>query len=188
VSRSFKDIIAGTYFGRLFQADKFIFLVIFLFFAGSVGANLMRLQTSPFFIWDMYSRRVDTAQTYRLLEIGYNGNKWVNLRHSWNEPEKTILNMPLRNYLDIRDHHGADPFGVYLRSYWLKKHPAFAAVAGQLYNTPLELDEFPGWYRRWLSAVVGEPVEKVVVLEKKLAFSADGGLREISSDTVLVIR
>jgi hypothetical protein len=188
VPRSVKDIIAGTYFGRLFRADKFIFLAIFLFFAGSVLASLMRLQTTPFFIWDMYSRRVDTAKTYRLLEIGYNDNKRVNLRHSWNEPEKTILTMPLRNYLEIRGNHSVDPFGVYLQSYWLKKHPAFAGVAGQLYNTPAELDEFPGWYKRWLSAAVGEPVEKVVVLEKRLAFSEDGGLREISSDTALVIR
>jgi hypothetical protein len=182
-----KDILSGTWLGKVYLADKLLFGFVFLFFWLSLFSNLIRLQTSPFFIWSMYSMEIHQKEYYHFCEIRYNDNQLVNLRHSWNEPEKTFLTVPLDDYLSIRARDSQDPFEVYLRSHWLKKHPGFTNLIAPLYMTTTQLDQFPAWYKRWLTRLAGEPVSNIYVIDKKLQFKKDGGLIEIASDTVLFI-
>jgi hypothetical protein len=183
-----KDRVTHTYSGRLFKTDKALFAVLFLFFAFSVFSNLIRLQTTPFFIWDMYSQKISALTYYDLYEIRYNDNKLFKLLHTWNEPEKTMLNAPLKLYLNMRANHSVDPFETYLKTHWVQKHPAFTHRIDALCNKPDALDRFPDWYFRYLTAQVHEPVRQVYVIDKKLRFLENGDLEMISTDTVLNIR
>jgi hypothetical protein len=184
---SVKNMLRGSWLGRVFKADKFLFLFVFLFFALSIFSNLIRLQTSPFFIWGMFSNALPSVAADSFYEITYNDTRTINLKHTWNEPEKTFYLMPLTNYLAVRANHSVDPFETYLKTYWLKKHPGVPGIFDSLYMTRADLDKFPGWYKRWISQQVNEPVYHVCVLEKKIHFQENGNLNETSSDTVLFI-
>lgn len=178
----------NTYFGRLFKADKLLFSIIFLFFLFSILSNLIRLQTTPFFIWDMYSKEIPSQPYYSFLEIKYNDTSVINFRHTWNEPAKTMLYDPLKTYFSIKANHSISPEETYFREHWLKKHPAFANSLDGLYITRAELDEFPFWLKRYLSGKMGTPVGNISVIARKLQFGNDGDLKLIGSDTILFIK
>ncbi len=111
---SFRKIIAGSWLGRVYTADKFLFVLLSLFFMLSTVANVIKLQTSPFFIWQMYSTKIPETGLYSYYQIHYNNGNVVNLRHTWNEPEKTYLYSPLQAYLWDLAHDSVDPFWVYI--------------------------------------------------------------------------
>lgn len=189
MSRYLKKIIANTWLGRLFRLDKPLFLLTFLFFLFSILANLViKLETSPFFIWNMYSLKELPKDDYTLYEIRYDDSLELRFTHTWNEPAKTMLNMPLRTYFGILANHSISPEETYLRSHWLVKHPLFANAIRGLYITPRELNEFPDWLRRYVERQIGRPVRNVCVISKKLQFDKDGDLHLLASDTVLSIK
>jgi hypothetical protein len=184
----FKNIIARTYFWRLFKTDKLSFWVIFLFFFFTILSNLIRLQTTPFFIWGMYSEKIPPEKEYTMYEIYYNDGRLIKYDHTWNEPAKTMLNSPLKTYLNARANHSVSMEEIYFQSYWLKKHPAFTNMMESLYITRQELDEYPNWLKRYVSVQAGTPVGNVYVVAKRLQFEQSGGVRLIASDTVLYIK
>jgi hypothetical protein len=184
---SFRKVLAGSWLGRVYRADKILFTLLSLFFMLSIVSNLIRLQTTPFFIWHMYSMKIPETDVYTYYQIDYNNGKVINLRHTWNEPEKTFLYAPLNVYLWDMAHDTVDPFRTYLESHWLKKHARFAGLTAGLYITSAELSQYPAWLVRYLSSVTGAPVNKVCVLKKQVRFDDTGAPTEVSSDTVLYI-
>ncbi len=181
-------MLANTWFGRLIRLDKTLFLLIFLFFLFSILANLViKLETSPFFIWNMYSLRETPRNDYTLYEFRYNDSLQLRFRHTWNEPAKTLLNMPLSTYFGILANHSISPEETYLRSHWLVKHPAYADAIRGLYISPRALKEYPEWLCRYVEQQTGERVRNLSVIAKKLQFDSNGDLHLLHADTVLSI-
>jgi hypothetical protein len=185
--KSIRRFFEQTYFGKLFRKDKFLFVVAFLFISFSLLANLIQLETSPFFVWNMYSERYYPQPEYKIYEVWYD-NKLLNINHTWQSPEQVFLTEPLYNYLYAIKHGMQDPARNYLENYWAAKHPAFKSMVHHLYNTPLDYDAFPAWFKRYLSAVTGDSIKNIYVLQRKLKFEHDGRVSCLSSDTSLLIR
>jgi hypothetical protein len=180
----FTKILGRSWLGRVYKVDKPLFLVLALFFAATIGFNVLKLQTTPFFVWHMYSAKMPETATYPYFQITYNHGRVVNLQHTWNEPQKSYLYMPLSRYVYDKAGADTDPFRLYLET-WLKKHPRFAGLTRDLTITQHELDSYPAWLRSYLSTVTGGPIDEVTVLQKKVSFDASGAPVEVSSDTVL---
>jgi len=182
-----RRILAHSWLGRVYKADKWLFVLLSLFFFFTLFANFIRLQATPFFIWAMYSQKLPEKTDYSYLEVHYNGNKLLNIQHSWNEPAKNYLYLPLGYYIEIKDSNYVDPFRNYLESHWLKKHPAFTGIAPYLYPDRRTIDKFPGWYKRYLSLQVNEPVNNILVLKRHVQFHPDGASQVIATDSLLYI-
>jgi hypothetical protein len=182
-----KNILGRSYFGKLFQKDRFLFVVAFLFISFSILANLIRLETSPFFVWNIYSERYYPRQDYDIIEVRYNDNKLLNIKHTWQSPQEVFLTEPLYNYLNSKKNGGQDPARDYLENHWAQKHPAFKNLLTHLYNSGEQYDAFPAWYKSYLSAVQNEPVQDIRVLKRRLRFDEAGQIAGISTDTLLMI-
>ena len=135
----------NTYFGKLFQKDKFIFCIVFLFFLFSVLANVIKLETTPFFLWNLYAERYYPENDYTIHEIRYN-NKILNFKHSWKQPQQILLMDPLLNYISVRHDHQRDHWRAYLEDHWMVKHPGFKSWIPKLSNQQAQYDAFPTWY------------------------------------------
>lgn len=44
-----RKIMKYSYLAKLYAESKFLFCVVCIFFAAGVGANIVRLETTPFF-------------------------------------------------------------------------------------------------------------------------------------------
>lgn len=111
-----------TYLGSLFKLDKILFCIVLLFFFFSLLANLIRLETTPFFKWSLYSEKFQVQDTYSFHEILYNG-KILNFNSTWRSPEKVIATEPLESYIVFLHGKGRDPWEVYLQDSWGKSIP-----------------------------------------------------------------
>jgi len=183
-----QNILEKSYFGKLFKKDKLLFAVAFLFIVLSVFANLIKLETSPFFVWNMYSERYFPQQDYDIIEVRYNDNKLLNFKHTWQSPQQAFLSEPLYNYLNSINNRGQDPARDYLVNHWAVKHPTFRKMVSLLYNSQAQYDAFPSWYKTYLGAVQHEPMKSILVLKKKLRFDDLGQIACLSTDTLLLIR
>lgn len=185
---SIKKTIGRSYWGKLFYRDKFLFFVISLFFALSLFFNLIRLNITPFFLFDMYSVKMPSQPDYSLYELRYGNDRRVDIPHSWEQPRKMILYEPLTEYVSMQiEHGGRDPFGEYLKNDWGPRHPRFRSLIPYLYDSSAQFDAFPAWLKRYLSPQVDGPVGHIYVLKKRVGFDPNGWVYDISSDTTLVI-
>jgi hypothetical protein len=176
----------NSYFGKLFRKEKSLFVLILLFGFFSLLANLIRLETSPFFVWNMYAERYYPKQDYEVTEIRYHG-KPLNFRHTWMSPQQVFLTEPLYNFLHARKLGGVDPARDYLEHHWAVKHPAFKNMVEHLVNQSRDYDLFPAWYRDYLYSIRKEPLDPILVLNKKLRFLPDGKVNCLAEDTLLLI-
>jgi hypothetical protein len=150
---SVKNILIKSYFGKLIRKDRLLFVIVLLFISLSVLSNIIRLETSPFFVWNMYAERYYPRQDYDLVEVRYNDNMLLSLKHTWMSPQQMFLTEPLFNYLHSRKIGGEDPARDYLENHWAMKHPAFKSWVRQLYISPREYQAFPSWYKAYLSSI-----------------------------------
>jgi hypothetical protein len=180
-----KQTITRSYFYRLYQTNKFLFVFISLFFLLSIFSNIIKLQTTPFFVWNMYAFPIQEKKIYEVYEIRYNQNKIFNLPHTWQEPAKNLFSFPLYFYINSRK----DPanFRAYMDSVWLPKHAYWRELVSKLYVRDDEIREFPSWYRRYLAVWTGEPIDSLMVLNRKVSFNNDGTVRLMRTDTALKI-
>jgi hypothetical protein len=182
-----KNILERSYFGKLFRKDRFLFALAFSFILLSLLANFIKLETSPFFVWNMYSERYYPRQDYEIIEVRYNDNQVLNIKHTWQSPQQLFLTEPLNNYLSFIKNGGSDPARNYLENHWAVKHPAFKEMVTHLYNSPADYRAFPAWYKNYLSAIEKDSVRNIFVLNKKLQFAEDGRITCLSTDTLLFI-
>lgn len=182
-----RNIISNSYLGKLFKKDKPVFIIAFLFFFFSVMANIIRLETSPFFVWNLYSDFYYPQSEYTIYEIRYD-HKLLYSKHTWQAHQQVFLTEPLYHYLDAESRGGTDPWQDYLENYWGRKHPAFRPLMSHLYNKPAQYREFPAWYKKYISALKDEEIKNILVIRKKIKFENNGQLTENSSDTALLIQ
>jgi hypothetical protein len=182
-----RDILFNSYWGKLFKKDKFLFILAFSFFFFSIVANIIRLETSPFFLWNLYSDRYYSQPEYTISEIRYN-NKLLNFKHTWQAHQQVFLTDPLHHYLAAKNNGGIDPLQDYIENYWARKHPAYRFLTPQLYNKPEQYQGFPAWYKKYISSIKNEEVKTILVLNKNLRFENSGQVSEISSDSALLIQ
>ena len=183
-----KKIIAGSYWGRLFYRDKPLFFIISLFFVLCLFFNLIRLNITPFFLFDMYSVKMPSQPDYSFYELRYGNDRRFDIGHTWEQPAKMILYEPLSEYMTMQTEYGGkDPFGEYLKNDWGPRHPRFRSLIPYLYDSSTQFEAFPAWLKRYLSQQAGGPVGPIYVLKKTVGFDTNGWVREISSDTSLAI-
>jgi hypothetical protein len=186
---SIKRIIAGTYLGKLYIADRLLFLIVFTFFFCSVLANIIKLEVTPFFVWDLYAWKFKPVSEYTLSEVHYNDSGLVSIPHTWNEPRKMMLFDPLNFYMGVHvTKTRTDWERDYLENSWGPKHARFKPILPYLYNQPAQFDAFPAWYKDYLSRQVSDTIRSIYILLKKVRYTATGSVEHFQSDTVMVIR
>jgi hypothetical protein len=189
LSKPFKQSLAKTYLGRLASWDPFLCLLVLLFFVVSITSNLIKLETSPFFVWSVYSAKASADSTYSLIEVRYNNNKLLNYPHTWQESQKMMLFDPLSYYIQTCiEGDGRDRLGAYLENHWGQKHPAFRPIIPDLYNNAKKLEAFPDWYKSYLSAQTGEKIDSIFILKQTVRYTGTGHLELLRTDSLLTIR
>ena len=179
----------NSYWYKTWQTNRFLFVFVALFFIASLGSNLLKLETTPFFVWRMYSSQLPETRRYAIQEIWYNRTKLFLVPNTWQEPRKLMVFDPLQLYTHTQiEQKGNYSFSNYLVDDWGQRHSAFQSVLPRLFIQPDEWNRFPDWFLSYLSKQVGEKVSEVHVLRKQVEYQVDGTLKLISTDTVLSIQ
>ncbi|MEP6674560.1 MAG: hypothetical protein ABJA78_05380 [Ferruginibacter sp.] len=184
---SIKKNISALWIGRFWQKSRLLCSITILFFCCSVFANLLQLETSPFFIWDMYKNPVRDKMDYDVYLIGYNNNGILNFKNTWKEPQKIYLTSPLFYYMEYKENNSIENSRKYMEDVWAAKHPAFKWLLPYLNNSAEQFAAFPDWYKKYLSSILHQEINNIDIIKTHVQFMDDQSLKTMSSDTIHLI-
>ncbi|MEO6330848.1 MAG: hypothetical protein ABIO55_18075 [Ginsengibacter sp.] len=174
------------YFIRLFYTSKFLFVLVLLFITFNLAANfIFKVEHTPFFLWDLYSRPIPQQKTYSFLEVRYNNNEALLFPHTWDEPRKLFFTNTLDYFIAMKRNNGVDPLKAYV-DYWNVHHTFFKKKLPGLkfYNDTSELKKFPEWYKRYLEQHIKKPVYKIDIYEISVAYQSNGEVKKLFSTLI----
>lgn len=184
-------LTGNNYFVRVYKESKLLFFVVVSFALVSIATNfVLRGELTPFYKWDLYANAIPDQEQYSFLEVRYNDNKLLTFPHTWHEPEKLFFTNTMDLIIAIKKNSDKDPLENYYNNTWLPRHPFFKGrIAGfEIFNGITEIKQFPGWYKRFLSQHINQPVDSIKVFEKKVRYENNGSIKEISSELIYTIQ
>ena len=184
-------LTGNNYFVRVYKESKLLFFVVISFALVSIATNfVLRGELTPFYKWDLYANAIPYQDRYSFLEVRYNDNKLLYFPNTWREPEKLFFTNTLDLFIAIKKNTDKDPLDNYYKNTWLPKHPFFKGrFAGfEIFNSITEINQFPAWYKRYLSQHTNETVDSIKVFDKKVRYENNGMVKEISSELIYTIQ
>lgn len=178
------------YLVRLFRTNMWIGITVTLFFIGNVVANVvMPTEITPIYNWNMYAFPLPDQDTFDLIEVTYNGDKVLNFKHTWNEPQKVLLGSTLQLFVASHIDGKIDYSDQHFQNQWLPSHPGFKNAFPSFYNFPSqkEFKAFSSWYKRYLEKHTCEQIDSIRLVRKTVKFTDKGSVQEISSRLIYTI-
>jgi hypothetical protein len=173
--------LKNTYLFRLYHYDKKLFLVVLAFAGLTVFCNLVGKETTPFFVWGMYSEKFPPAETYDFLRTTINDSVLADTYAGFSDNTRAFLNAPLAYYRKIKG-NGIDPTIPFLKAK-LKNHYSWVSpFEKKLFND--DPQGFVNWYRCYLGQATGIDIRSLRVEILKTHF--DGEQRQVLDSTLLL--
>ncbi|MGV3767581.1 MAG: hypothetical protein ACO1NW_15710 [Chitinophagaceae bacterium] len=170
------------YLKRLFRNSKAGFAAVVLFIAGSLFFNFKTAETTPFFVWSMYSIPVktDTFSTYRITL----NEQVIYPEHAFRQPLKCMLFGPLQQYDKIMSNAGIDPDKAYYESTIVKRHRFFRQTLETATNKEAAISSFIPWLKKYLTEVTGENIRSLKLEKIETVFEQNGTPGVIATKTI----
>ena len=164
----------------------FWFLIAFCFFQAVF--TLIKLEVTPFFLFGMFSEKVNVPDTVTIYRQKLNGNllnqKDIN-KWEWNILTTTIENYDAQlsnNKIDVVDKRIRNKYpGIYYSS-------IFSSVKKNITNDSSSVNKYPDWYKQKIRQYTSENITNIEVLKEnyKVGFN-NSSFQLLSSKKILSI-
>lgn len=151
-----------------------------------LSLHLLKVQFTPFFIFGMYSKKVENKEFYTAYELEIN-NKLIYPYKLGKEKAELAIG-PLNYYLGHLKNQGEDPvekFVLSKRPHW-EQNEWYRTIAKSVFTNSTKLEDFPLWYKRIMEGLLGYQINKIVVYSARLKY-VDFGIEKVSREKVLTI-
>lgn len=159
-----------SYLSRVLAYDKKLFLFIACFGGLTLLCNLSGKEVTPFFVWGMYSEPEKAVTHYELLQTRLPDGKTLDPSSGYADNTRFFLNSPLASYVAIRANDGVDPTRSFLERRLGHRYRWIAPLEDRIFNGPVQMQAFPGWYRRYVQEVAGRSVRELSLWTVKVHY------------------
>jgi hypothetical protein len=164
-------LLKNTYLARVYRNDKKLFGFILAFGGLTVLFNLAGDEITPFFVWGMYSEKIRPPEKYEFLKTTVNDTAFIDTYSGYADNTRFYLNLPLQYYELIRANKGADPAASFLQRKLGTRYAWVQPLEKKLFN-PWPLPQFSGWYRRYLTQIIGTTVSGAKIEAVRVHYDA----------------
>lgn len=168
-----------TYFSQLFRYNRRLCFLISSFFALTVIVNILKTETTPLFVWGMYSEKEKSPEGYDIFNIIVNDSITIDYSSTFTDANRFFLLSPLTYYSQIYQNDGRDPLKDFLKRKTGKYFSVFNHFGGSIYNDSCRQMAFRKWYMDYLEGTIRLKVKKLELNILHLNYDANGhpGLR-----------
>jgi hypothetical protein len=138
-----------------------------------VFLTFIKLEVTPFFLFGMYSQKINATDTLSAMQVLVNDEPLVKHNPPFREKELVMTNA--ENYIRMVRNNGRDivetrveqKYPTIKRSYW------YSSIAVRIFNTPEAIERFKPWFRAKCLKIAGMSdgtvriVEATYVLNRK---------------------
>jgi hypothetical protein len=162
----------SLFFVRLWRRDRWLWWLVVVYCGVSGVMHLAGAQVSPFYLWGMYSQRVEPQMRYEGLEIRDERGEMVpftRLPHS----TMHMITVPTEYWLAMEAAHGKAPLTVWMRE---KGYDGmFAPYEAQLTNDSVDMAGYMGWLKGYIGRATGKLPTRLEVARCGYAYEAETG-------------
>jgi hypothetical protein len=162
------------FFAQLYKYNRWLFGFIVAFCILTVFINLTKVETTPFFIWGMYSEKEQNADKYEILEVVVNDSVRVDYSSSFTDANRFYLLSPLTYSRQIEGNNGVDPEESFIREKSGKYFSYIEPYKKNIFNDSLDMPAFQNWYKRYLEGTLHLKVIKLQLNLLELVYSHEG--------------
>jgi len=163
-----------TFFSRLYRYNRILFWCTGIFCILTILINLTKAETTPFFIWGMYSEKEKAVNSYEILEVVVNDSLLVDYSSSFTDANRFYLLSPLSYSVQIESNQGVDPEESFIQRKLGKYFSFFEPYKKDIFNDSLDLPAFQNWYKRYLEGTIHVKVNKLQVTILELIYNNEG--------------
>jgi len=164
------------FFSKLFQYNKWLCLAIAAFCALTVAGNLTKVETTPAFIWGMYSEKEKPAKDYQIFKIIVNDSITIDYTSDYAAATRFYLLSPLIYSWKMQQNSGRDPEENYFREKLGDYFDILYPVRKYLFNDSLQQSKFMKWYAGYLEEATHIKPVKLEVKVLKLNYKNEDQL------------
>ena len=163
-----------SFFSKLFRYNKAIFWGAILFSLFTLLANFLKLETTPFFVWGMYSEKEEKVNSYEILEIIVNDSIRVDYSSGFTDANRFYLLSPLTFSWQILQNKGMDPQESFLRKKTGKYFRYILPFKTYLFKDSFDQNSFQKWYSKYLEETIHIKVVKLQLNVLGLVYNNKG--------------
>ncbi len=163
-----------TFFAQLYRYNRWLFLCVSVFCILTIFINLTKVETTPFFIWGMYSAKEQDVNKYEILEVLVNDSIRVDYSSSFTDANRFYLLSPLTYSHQIEGNKGVDPEESFIREKSGKYFSYIEPYKKNIFNDSSDLPAFQNWYKRYLEATLHLKVDKLQLNLLELVYNHEG--------------
>lgn len=167
---------------RVYKLHKGLFVFFILFLTGTVFANLLGWQATPFFVWGMYSGKEDANNNRQVLKITINDSSVINYTR-YTDANKFFLISPLQLYILMKKNNGVDPTALFLEKK-LNNYAAIQKPGEKVLNSSKEYNSFLPWYKRYLEQTTGRKIHSYKIEELRTGFTDKNKIEIYSGELI----
>ena len=173
---------------KVFKQSKILFAIFCCFICIIFYFNYKGIETTPFFIWAMYSGKMAPKKEYKIVTVTYNENKVFNLPHTFQEPKLMMIYFTINHYRKIENNNMTDPLQNILTGTLLPHYPFLVAVEDRLVSKPEDNARYLQWLKKYLQSIVSISINNVTVYERMMHYNINSKLVEDSSKILYTIK
>ncbi len=168
--RRLRRLLKSTYWYRL-QRHRGTLLLVAGFAIANLYLNARKVESPPFYMWDLYSMPSAPVDTFVSYVLRYNGHKFFNRNTFLNRQSGTPFAYTIRKYTEFkRTGLQQSPFGTWPCDPETERR-ALAA--------------YPAWLKTHIQSVTGETVHRIEILEVRAQYRPDSRLQTLGYTTIL---
>lgn len=163
-----------AYLHSLKQSRPWIFLVVVIFISIQFLVTLSRMETTPFFIFGMFSDRFHPAPYYEAISFKINEQEFNYMQFS--DIHKEFVLSPTWQYYNLVKNNHGNPAAIKIQNNlpsFLNKNKFPANVFFKYSNNEKDMIKFSGWLKKYLSSMTEERIDHLEVFINKYKYKND---------------
>jgi hypothetical protein len=163
-----------TYFSQLYRYNKCLCFLISSFCTLTVIVNILEIETTPLFVWSMYSKKEKSLDGYDIFKVIANDSIAIDYSSTFTDANRFFLLSPLTHYSEIYQNSGRDPLEDFLKRKTGKYFGILNQFGGSIYNDSCRQMAFKKWYVDYLEGTIHLKITKLELNILHLNYDPNG--------------
>lgn len=162
-----------NFLAELKQKNKLLFSAIIIYLSINFATSIWGWQTTPFYIWAMYSIPLQPQQQYELAEVYCDGQLHTD-PHTYNDYKRMMADYSLRHYMVLADsNHRIQDYRSFKKLFALAGGD-FNRLIYRIHPSKAAIGRYPAWLKSYLSQQAGKPIGSLQIYCVTLQYGSDG--------------
>jgi len=170
---------------HLYQKWKAMFYFVLVFICVQAFIQYKRVETIPFFIFDLYSGKARLSDTGYYDRYYLNGNYFDTRKLSSREQETLLGSYDYYLHLKANDFYATDTMTIHNRFYGRIPGHLYKTVFDRLTNRKVNDSAYLYWWRAYFEQVSNQKVDSIVKITSRISYKPE---YRVMKDTVSIIK